>query len=47
MKNRGYAKFGRERGEGGNKVHYGKCKSGVLKDVLLYLGISERGWEKM
>ena len=28
MKNKGYAKFGRGGGSGGNKVHYGKCESG-------------------
>ena len=28
MKNKGYAKFG-----GTNKVHYGKCGSGVYKTV--------------
>ena len=30
MKNKGYAKFG-----GTNKVHYGKCGSGVYKTVYV------------
>ena len=49
MKNKGYAKFERERGGGGwwgIRCIMENVKRRVLKDVLLYLGISERGWEK-
>ena len=30
MKSKGYAKFGRGGGWGANKLHYGRCASGVF-----------------
>ena len=41
MKNKGYANFGvGVGGGGGNKVHYGKCGSGVLKKITVEIQIS-------
>ena len=31
MKNKGYAKFVGGGGGGANKVHYGRCRSGVIR----------------